>query len=121
MHTNSPKQTHSTIHTYTHIHRAPCGSVYTQHTLKLRKADDKKDAATKGSELYIRTLLQGSSFSIPNEEFITARAKRWKHYMKLEKPVCDRVYAPFNGDTVTRYPSDSGAFTPFVEEESLKK
>lgn len=118
IHIHTLKRAHITENTY----RAPCGSVYTKHTLNLRKADHKKKPFKMSPEQCARTLaLHGSIFTVPNEEFIIARARRWKHYMKLERPVCDRVYAPVNGQSTTRYPSDSGSFTPYVEEESLKK
>ena len=44
----------------------------------------------------------------------------WLKFHRLETPVCDRAFAPKEDRGVVRYPSDSSAFVPFVEEESLK-
>ena len=45
---------------------------------------------------------------------------KWLKFHRLELPVCDRAFAPTEDPGVVRYPSDSSAFVPFVEEESLK-
>lgn len=111
----SPTHAHTHIHTHPryHTHSGVCGVVHLNRPLRVRKHDEARhyERRKKDDIMYGHT-------TRPMHD--TRHFHMWLKFHRLETPVCDRAFAPKEDRGVVRYPSDSSAFVPFVEEESLK-
>jgi hypothetical protein len=87
--------------------------VHLNRPLKVRKHDH----AEHYEQVKKDDIMHGHSHST---QYDKRHFKKWVKFHRLELPVCDRAFAPKEDPGVVRYPSDSSAFVPFVEEESLK-